>query len=203
MRFSKKNGIWFSFALSMLEKNKHEGENTKKESYNKKQIFFVTKVGCANKGVCFVWKLQNPICVWKGKKGIFVKTICFGKKILSCFFGEKQKTIRKYGGVQQAEGKAQTSPLSQRCFGRGLWKAVYYLWSKKAVFCWKHYCLVFSAKHSFCKLHETEINQKQWVVFQHARRCFFFVWVFYCMFGLGRLVVWCWCMYGLVVLFVF
>ena len=207
--FRKENGIFFCLVyVGERQTQRREYKKGKLQQKTERFFFFLWEKWIVQIKAFVLFENCKTLFVFGRGKGHIREDDLLWQNILSCFFGKKQKTIHKYGGggFSKRRVKPKTSPFSQRCFGRGLWKAVYYLWSTKAVFCWKHYCLVFSAKHSFCKLQKTEINQKQWVVFQHARRCFL-VWVFYCMFGLGWLVlVWgglVGCVFGTVNVLVF
>ena len=65
-------------------------------------------------------------------------------------------------------------------------KGVYYLWYTKAVLCWKHLFIVFSAKHSFvdmkeCNLKKNKNLPKIGAVCQNAKR--FFWGMFFLLFG--------------------
>ena len=104
----------------------------------------------------------------EGKKNAFTLTqSVFGKWH---FFVALQNTKHYKNLVfQQAQGKTPngTFGLKSAILGRGLKKVLLSGMPKKAVLCWYHKCLVFSAKHSFaevkgCKLKKAEIY--------HARR---------------------------------
>ena len=80
-------------------------------------------------------ELQNTICVSKTKKERhFVNTICFGEHCPFYVLVKKQRTIQNRGFSRQ-RGKQKIQVVFEKgVFGRGLWKAVCYLWSAKAVF---------------------------------------------------------------------
>ena len=72
--------------------------------------------------------------------------------------------------------------------GRGLERGFYYLWYLKAVLCWKHFFIVFSAKHSFAELKECNLKKQKFTkkkgLFAEMQKgvflvCFFLVVLFF------------------------
>ena len=113
--FSKRKWHLGFCTLSMLEKDKHKGENTGKESYNKKQkllFFVVSKVDYAIKA--FVLFENCKTYLFFGEKRHIREDDLLWQNILSCFCGRKtQKTIHIcWRGLQQAEGKSQNFPFA-------------------------------------------------------------------------------------------
>ena len=148
---------------------------------NFEQMFFAK--------MAFLETLQNTMSFRKVKERAFSPTLSvFGR----CHFfvlPYKSPNTTKIGVSAGTGENPKWHFWFERChFGRGLEKGFYYLSYTKAVLCWKHYFIVFSAKHSFakkkkngcgCKLKKQKFT-KTWGLFANMQKgvflCIWFSW---------------------------
>ena len=151
MRFSKQNAF-FVFVFSMLETEKQKKKRKRPQNHIK-IVFFN---GChpkMTKMIFLLQKLPDTICVRKGEKSAFSCTLSvLAKKLFWSKTVKARKTIKIVVSAEIVQN------LKWHLFKGVFW----HVWNwvlltvlLKAVFLWKHYFIVFSAKHSSCnrKLH--------------------------------------------------
>ena len=161
----------FCFCLFMLEKEKEKIWKTWKTKISKQKEKYCFLGGCEQRR----WFLQKKWHFWKNrqtrfvfgrlkKTRIFVATICFGKMVLFCAHSKSPNTTNstKIGVSAGTRENPKWHFWLQKChFGKGPRKGLYYLWYLKAVLCWKHYFIVFSAKHSFAEIKECNLKKNK------------------------------------------
>ena len=110
----------------------------------------------------FLENLQNTLCVRKAKKTrTFIDTICFWKNVIF-FWAYKITKHYENRGLSRHKGKPKMALLVWKVsFGKGPRKGFYYLGYTKAVLCWKHSFIVFSAAHSFAEIQGCKLTKKQ------------------------------------------
>ena len=101
---------------------------------------------------------KHYLCSEGKKRAFSLQLSVFGKR--SFFVSIQSHQTLQNWGVSAGTGQTQNDTLGCKSaiLGRGLEKGVY-SWCLKAVFCWKHYFTLFSAKHSFADMKECNLKK--------------------------------------------
>ena len=182
MRFSERNCI-FCFCLFYVgerQTRKKKKQKTKIAKRPQKSVcvfFFFFFSGWVGKkvhlSIVFREIAKHYLCL-EGKEGHFRQHYLFWE---NCPFYVLVK--KSWNTTKRGFSKHMGKPKITFCGEQGVLKGVskrpfYYLWSTKAVLCWKHYfCGVFS-KHSFCR--EKGLSCKKKNNYQNSEHARCLVW---------------------------
>ena len=186
--FRKRNDM-FCFFASILEKERTQKKKKQTEKTANMPLKKVFWGWVGNRWILFRQIAKHDLCL-EGGKGHFRQHYLFWQDHSFLPSSTKPQNTTKLG-LQPAQGKTKNCFLG--VFASGLWKAVYYLWSIKAVLCWKHYFnLAFSTtpllQEKGCKLSKDRKLAKSSGLFFNMQKVFFSLGVLL-IFGLGWLVV--------------
>ena len=153
-RVFEKKWALFVFVFLCWRKKKRKYEKHGKRKFQKKteKLCFWVAV---NKEDVFLQKWH----FLKNRQTLFV----FGRKKTAhfrCNYSKSPNTTEIGASAGTRENPKWHFWLQKCHFGKGPRKGVYYLWYLKAVLCWKHYFIVFSAKHSFADIKECNLKNK-------------------------------------------